>query len=148
MRKRQDPNTYDVGYCKPPKATQFRKGQSGNPRGRRKPPKTPRDVLKQALNQKMSVRQDGVVTRMSVLELIINSLTRLAIKGETRAVAQVLRLIHELNVHGPEPGQYGVLVVPGRATPEEWAAMYGPGGTHVRPVPDDRATAVPAPDED
>ena len=27
---------YKVGYGKPPKATQFRKGKSGNPRGRPK----------------------------------------------------------------------------------------------------------------
>jgi len=27
---------YKVGYSKPPKATQFRKGRSGNPRGRPK----------------------------------------------------------------------------------------------------------------
>ncbi len=148
MRKRQDPTTYDIGYCKPPKATQFRKGQSGNPRGRRKTTKTPREVLKQALNRTMSVRQDGQVTRMSTLEVIINSLTHLAMKGDTRAVAQVLRLIQELDVAGPEPGQYGVLVVPGRATPEEWDAMYGPGGTHRLPVPEEGPFAVRAPGED
>ena len=27
---------YEVGYGKPPKSTRFRKGQSGNPAGRRK----------------------------------------------------------------------------------------------------------------
>lgn len=28
--------SYEVGYCKPPKATQFQKGVSGNPKGRTK----------------------------------------------------------------------------------------------------------------
>ena len=32
---------YDVGYGKPPKATRFRKGQTGNPKGR---PKTSKNV--------------------------------------------------------------------------------------------------------
>src|SRR5581483_10757384 len=31
----QKTDGYEVGYAKPPKATQFKKGQSGNPRGRR-----------------------------------------------------------------------------------------------------------------
>jgi hypothetical protein len=32
---------YEIGYRKPPKATQFRKGRSGNPRGRPKRSKSP-----------------------------------------------------------------------------------------------------------
>src|SRR5262245_4838454 len=31
-----EPDEYKVGYGKPPKDTQFRKGQSGNPKGRPK----------------------------------------------------------------------------------------------------------------
>ncbi len=30
-----DDDAYSVGYCKPPKTSQFKKGQSGNPRGRK-----------------------------------------------------------------------------------------------------------------
>ena len=134
MRKRQDPNTYDVGYCKPPKATQFKKGQSGNPRGRRNPARTARELLMKILNQRMSVRQDGEVTRMSSLEVIFNSIVRQAMKGDSRAIAQLMRLRQELNVDGPEPGQYGVLVVPGRLTQEEYAEMYGPKGDTVLPA--------------
>ena len=29
-------STYNVGYGKPPKANQFRKGRTGNPRGKRR----------------------------------------------------------------------------------------------------------------
>ena len=32
--------TYEVGFCKPPLATRFKKGQSGNPRGRPKQAKS------------------------------------------------------------------------------------------------------------
>ena len=31
----QSTTSYDVGYRRPPKANQFRKGRSGNPRGRK-----------------------------------------------------------------------------------------------------------------
>lgn len=124
MRKRRDPNSYEIGYCKPPKATQFRKGQSGNPQGRRSAPKTPQQVLKKTLNRTMSVRQDGRVTRMSVLEVIVNTLAHQAMKGDIRAFAQLMRMMQESSLDGPAPGQHGVLVVPGRLTQEEYAEWY------------------------
>lgn len=38
---------YDVGYGRPPEETRFKKGQSGNPRGRPKGSKTrPRFLMK------------------------------------------------------------------------------------------------------
>ena len=38
----KDSADYDIGYGKPPEDTRFKKGQSGNPRGR--PKKQPKDV--------------------------------------------------------------------------------------------------------
>ena len=35
-KKRRPGARYRIGYCRPPKRTQFKKGQSGNPKGRRK----------------------------------------------------------------------------------------------------------------
>ena len=35
-QRRAEPGSYEVGYGKPPKHTQFKKGQSGNPKGRPK----------------------------------------------------------------------------------------------------------------
>ncbi len=35
-KKRQPGKGYRIGYCKPPKRTQFKKGRSGNPKGRKK----------------------------------------------------------------------------------------------------------------
>ena len=35
-KKRQPGKGYRIGYCRPPKRTQFRKGMSGNPKGRKK----------------------------------------------------------------------------------------------------------------
>jgi hypothetical protein len=43
----QDPKNPDVGYQRPPKATQFKKGQSGNPGGRPKGSKNLATIIKQ-----------------------------------------------------------------------------------------------------
>ena len=42
--------SYEVGYCKPPKETQFQKGQSGNSKGR---PKKERDDVLTLLQKEM-----------------------------------------------------------------------------------------------
>ena len=38
MREKNTSDSYEVGYGKPPKSTQFEKGVSGNPKGRPKKP--------------------------------------------------------------------------------------------------------------
>jgi hypothetical protein len=46
---------YPVGYKKPPRHTQFKPGQSGNPRGRPKQSATFADVLTKQLRKKVTV---------------------------------------------------------------------------------------------
>ena len=46
---------YEVGYGKPPRQTRFRKGQSGNPRGRSPGTKNLKTLLNDALNEPVIV---------------------------------------------------------------------------------------------
>ena len=48
---------YEVGYKKPPKDTQFKPGQSGNPLGRPKGTKNLKTDLMEELGQKIVVRE-------------------------------------------------------------------------------------------
>jgi len=54
-----DKTDYKVGYKKPPLHTRFRKGQSGNPRGRPRGSKNFSTLLADALNEPVVVTEDG-----------------------------------------------------------------------------------------
>ena len=95
-----DDRPYEVGYGKPPKATRFRKGQSGNPRGRPKGAQGLRSLLEEALAQEITVSEGGRTTRISKREALILSLITKALKGDMRAAAQLLRL---MEVHDEKP---------------------------------------------
>ncbi len=56
---------------RPPKHSRFQKGKSGNPRGRPKKVRTPRDSALWALRYKIRVSENGVTRRISVQEAIL-----------------------------------------------------------------------------
>lgn len=93
MTRKDGERPYEVGYGKPPKATQFKPGQSGNPKGRPKGARGIAKVLEEALAQEVSVTEGGRTTRISKREALILSLVTKAIKGDMRAAAQTLKLI-------------------------------------------------------
>ena len=55
---------YAVGYGKPPRQTRFRKGQSGNPRGRSPGAKNLKTLLNDALNEPVTGRMHQDLTRL------------------------------------------------------------------------------------
>lgn len=68
---------YEVGYGKPPKNTQFKKGQSGNKLGRKKKPLplSLEEAIKLELNKEMTLtNKDGVKEKMSYYTLLARSL--------------------------------------------------------------------------
>ena len=52
-------NSYDVGYRKPPKHGQFRKGRSGNPTGRKKGSHNLKTDLYDELFSKITISEGG-----------------------------------------------------------------------------------------
>ncbi len=80
-----------VGYGRPPRAGQFKPGQSGNPKGRPKGSKNESTILKQMLNEKLSMRQpNGRVKKIPALEGIHRKQLEQALKGEVKSAAFVL----------------------------------------------------------
>ena len=93
MAEEDDGRPYEVGYGKPPKATRFKPGQSGNPKGRPKGARGLGKVLDEALAQEVTVTEGGRTTRVTKREALILSLVTRALKGDMRAAAQTLKLM-------------------------------------------------------
>ena len=59
MSRRATSERYEVGYRKPPKATQFKQGQSGNPHGRPKGTKNLKTDLIEELGEHITLSEGG-----------------------------------------------------------------------------------------
>ena len=84
---------YEIGYRRPPRETRFKKGQSGNPKGRRKKkPASFEEVLGEALNERITVVIKGQARSLTMKELIVEQLGERAAKGDRLALATLLKL--------------------------------------------------------
>jgi hypothetical protein len=87
---------YDVGYGKPPAHSQFKRGQSGNPRGRPKTAKTVDAKIAVALDQLITVNQDGRRSTVTKRVGVVLQLLKKAIEGDPRAMEIVLSLLRKI----------------------------------------------------
>ena len=81
-----------IGYQKPPTSTRFRKGTSGNPRGRPKNRhrEIPYDVV---LGQMVTIREDGCERRVTAAEAFVLQLTQKGLAGDNAAARASLEAI-------------------------------------------------------
>lgn len=92
--KPPDRNTYVVGHGKPPEATRFKPGQSGNPRGRpkgkRSKPDIPRherlkSIILEEAYRTIKVNDGASQVTVPMAQAVMRSLAVTAAKGNTRA---------------------------------------------------------------
>jgi len=82
---------YEVGYGKPPMHTRFQKGQSGNPKGRKKGSKNLNTLVLELLDERIAVNTPEGRRHVSRVEVLLRKLMELASKGNARAIDQMLR---------------------------------------------------------
>ncbi len=83
---------YEVGYKRPPKASQYKPGQSGNPKGRPRGAKGINTLARETLTAKVRVRTPDGEKRMSKMEAVLQKTVELAMKGNARAIILLLNL--------------------------------------------------------
>jgi hypothetical protein len=84
---------YNVGFGKPPRETQFKKGQSGNPTGRPRQARALKTDLLDVLDIEVAVSLPGGPERMPMQRAMTLSLAAKAAKGDVRAAQAIIRLI-------------------------------------------------------
>jgi hypothetical protein len=109
-----------VGYRRPPRATRFTKGQSGNPAGRRRGRR--REAPYEAvLGQMVTIREGGVARRVTAAEAFLLQLTKRGLEGDGAAARATLAVIEEVaerpSTHQGLPSVIvRTIVVPGSVT--------------------------------
>lgn len=84
-----------VGYKKPPRHSQFRKGQSGNPAGRPRPVTSASAALATVLTRLVTVSGEGGEVRVTRMEALFRKLVDNAMTGDLRSLKLVFdRLKH------------------------------------------------------
>jgi len=91
--------TSDVGYMNPPEHTRYKKGKSGNPRGRPRKREDLNTVLQRALTRKVRIKDND--QKLPIRDALIWKLRELALQGDKQALALQRRIIDEADIGQP-----------------------------------------------
>jgi hypothetical protein len=82
----------EIGYGKPPKATRFQKGKSGNPRGRPRQNPGIAELFRKVSKQVVQANGPNGSRRMTKLEASITQLMNKATAGDLKAMKLLLQM--------------------------------------------------------
>lgn len=96
-----DEADYPVGYKRPPKHCRFRKGVSGNPKGRPKGTLNIATLFWKILHQKIRVNGPDGSRLMTKVEVALSQLVNRGLKGDPKAVREVVHWAQTFGDAGP-----------------------------------------------
>lgn len=88
-----DNKNYEVGYKRPPKEYRFKKGKSGNPKGRPKVHKTFLEDLQEESEELITIMQNGKTIKATKQRIFIKKLFNSALTGDKTAIRQLSELL-------------------------------------------------------
>lgn len=90
-----------VGYGQPPKATQFKPGKSGNPKGRPKGSLNFSSEFRRELARPVTVRENGQAKKVSKRVALIKTLIAKGLGGDVKAIGATLQLHAQMETEAP-----------------------------------------------
>ena len=93
---------YDVGYGRPPVHSRYKKGRSGNPKGRPKGAKSMKALLEEALSSSVTIVENGAPKKTELRSIIFRTLCAKAAKGDARSTAVVVNLMQQFGLAQPD----------------------------------------------
>ncbi len=101
-------NDYEIGYRKPPKSTQFKRGKSGNPKGR---PKKEReqicDMIEKIFFGDRKARINGQFVTTNYMEMMLMKMSESAINGNVQAAKMMQNMAEK---YGFSDGKISVIL--------------------------------------
>lgn len=141
------PPDYEVGYGRPPRQTRFKKGQSGNPKGRPKVRGGAEVDVADLRIGLVTITQDGVARKMPAKEVELRKILAKAIKGDMRSIKYLLEQFEKYKAVRPQPRPVGggVAKMP-KSMPFDMGVLmfrkFGPPPWSKREVNEGRAMSV------
>ena len=131
--KKPNPNepkpTYEVGYGKPPRANQFRKGRTGNPRGKRQGEENMISAFKRHVLKRVRIKDGDQIQTITLAEAVILKNYNAALQKNPFAMGNMFRLAEASGefVDRTDAKQVGgAIAVPIRSkNMEEFLAEFG-----------------------
>ena len=115
----------EVGYGKPPKATRFKKGQSGNPKGRPKGSRNFKTDVKATLEAPVQLKEKGRVKTVSTQRAALLRLREKALSGNARALDRLLELARTYNDDNLAEATAAALAPSDRAILDDYLRRHG-----------------------
>jgi hypothetical protein len=104
-RRMPDDGDHEVGYKRPPKASRFKAGRSGNPKGRSKGTRNLATDVAAMRDKRVSIHIDGELREVSAQEAMLLSLIHKGVSGDLRASSQFFRMVKELGLEAPQTAE-------------------------------------------
>ena len=89
---------YAVGYGRPPQTSRFKKGRSGNPKGRPKTDTRIGTFLRHALAEEVRVTESGETSLQTREAAMLLTLWQRAVQGNASAARQIIQLLEKFGM--------------------------------------------------